>query len=143
MKNYAFQLLWVNWSLFLAATMTCKLGMHFKMVLALSLSSRLVKLLLVCSSLMNWTPLLKLVVEMLVTVVEQLTELLTRSSQKWMVCPARRTSLSLGPPTDQTSLTLPSSGQADWTSLSTSHCLTRSLAFPFSKLTSGSLQFQR
>ncbi len=128
----------------LAATiMMYILRIHFKIVL-LSLScSRLVKLLLVCSSLMNWTPLLRLVVEMLATAVVLLTESLTRFSQKWMVCPARRTSSSLGPPTDQTSLTLPSSGLADWTSLSTSHCLMRSLAFPFSKLTSGSLQSQR
>lgn len=128
---------------FFCSNYDVNLRMYFKMVLGLSLSSRLVKLLLVCSSLMNWTPLLKLVVETLVMVVEQLTESLTRSSRKWMVCPARRTSSSLAPPTDQTSLTLPSSGLADWTSSSTSHCLTRSLAFPFSKRISGSLQSQR
>lgn len=142
-SSYGSLLVFFLFLFFLQQLWHINLRMHFKMVLGLSLSSRLVKLLLVCFSLMNWTPLLKLVVEMLVMVVEQLTESLTRFSQKWMVCPARRTSSSLGPPTDQTSLTLPSSDLADWTNLSTSHCLMRSLAFPSSKRISGSLQSQR
>ena len=54
---------------------------------------------LVYYSLMNWTVLQSLVEVPLVMPEELLTELSTRSSQRWMVWEARRMCLLLVPPT--------------------------------------------
>lgn len=81
---------------------------------------------LVCSSLMSWTPLQRLEVGILEMVVVLQIVSSTRSWQRWMVCPPRRTFSSSVLPTGQTSLTQPSCALAAWINSSTSLCLMRS-----------------